>query len=773
VSWPAGSGLLGLFIEFALKSAAVLSLALFSVAFLRRRSASLRHFILAFSLVGLLLIPALSSLFPGWETPLLPSRPAGISLIPAQREERLLLEESSFGPVNVLSQISPAGSASTFAGNDTAPRSGAVKSFPTGRLPGLLLLAAWTVGLFLILLRMGFGLREASRLTREGHSLDDSAWRLLLERFLSLIRLGRKVVLKSHPRVAVPLTWGWRKPVILMPEEARSWEERRRSTALLHELSHAKRADFLVMMLVRLSLALFWFNPLSWIVLGKMKKEQEKACDEWVLRSGVKPSAYAAHLLSFQKRRGSPLGPSVALLGLFEKSTINDRLFAILRQKLTFKEVTMKAKMMMSLAVVLAVVLVGTARPSSARTEAGDDTVLLAEAMPGSGPAPAAAAQKKQEVKEDEKSSKKTAKKTVVVTTGGDQSDTVELVVTEGETEKKMTLNSPVIIKKTDEPERSLIILSEGKEVLTVKGDVRLEVKAPSTTVEGKTIVFEGGEPLFLVAKKDKGKKKREIRLVTEPHVKIIREGDAETGFDIIVLDKAGKAKSLALSKALRLSHSLKLEFKESQIREMLEQIRESLEAIDLKDMGLREVLEKHRSALSAVEEAELQKKLKDVFENLESDLAVRIDLQEKTLEKLEESLKKLSEKLKVDERQPQVYAIVKKKDEGSTGEDLKEIREVTVTTISDESGTGMTAAVIKVGLKDAERKAFDQAVEKMRGRLPEGFALESKFDDKTGTAVAKIKWPKAEKKKIENLLQEFLTMLGEDGPSVAIIKIS
>ncbi|MBN2198964.1 MAG: hypothetical protein JW747_03860 [Candidatus Aminicenantes bacterium] len=771
MSWTVGSGLLGLVIEFALKSAAVLSLALLAAAFLRGRSASLRHFILSFSLIGLLLIPVLSFLFPGWETPFLPSRPAGISLIPAQGEERLLLEESSFGPVNVLSQISPAGSASTLAGNDAALRPGAAESFAAGRLTGFLLLAAWTAGLLLILLRMGFGLREASRLTREGKSLDDSAWRMLLERFLSLIRLGRRVVLKSHPRVAVPLTWGWRKPVILMPEEARSWEERRRSTALLHELSHVKRADFLVMILVRLSLALFWFNPLTWIVLGKMKKEQEKACDEWVLRSGVKPSAYAAHLLSFQKRRGGLLGPSIALLGLFEKSGINDRLFAILRQKLTFKEVTMKAKMMMSLAVVLAVIFVGTARPSAARTETGGDAVLLAEAMPGSGPAPAAAAQEKQAVKEDEKPAKKKAEKTVVVTTGGDQSDAVELVVTEGETENRMTLDSPVILKKINEPERSLVVLSEGKEVLTVKGDVRLEVKAPSTTVEGKTIVLEGGRPLFLVTEKDKGKKKREIRVVTEPHVKIIREGD--TDVDIFVLDKAGKAKSLALSKALRLPHSFNLEFNESQVREMLEQVRESLEAIDWKDMGLREVLEKYRSALAAVEEPQLQKKLQDVFENLESDLAVKIDIQEKTLAKLEESLKKLSEKLKAEERLPQAYAIAKKNSEGSTDEGLKEIREITVTTITDESGTGMTASVVKVGLKDAERKAFDQAVENMRGRLPEGFTLESKFDDKTGTAVAKIKGPTTEKKKIENLLQEFLKILGEEEPPIAVLKKS
>ncbi|MCK7483413.1 MAG: M56 family metallopeptidase [Candidatus Moduliflexus flocculans] len=83
----------------------------------------------------------------------------------------------------------------------------------------------------------------------------------------------------------MPLTWGWRKPVVLFPAGADAWTEDERSSALFHELSHIKRADFLVMLLVRTSLALYWWNPLCWVAYRELLKEQEIACDELVLRA--------------------------------------------------------------------------------------------------------------------------------------------------------------------------------------------------------------------------------------------------------------------------------------------------------------------------------------------------------------------------------------------------------------------------------------------------------------------------------------------------------
>ena len=117
------------------------------------------------------------------------------------------------------------------------------------RLPRRAIIFLWVGGLAVLLLRLAVGLAGAVRLTREGTGLGDPGWRILLDRFLSIVSLRRTIRLRSHPEVVVPLTWGWRKPVILLPAGAGAWAETERSSALFHELSHVKRADFLFLFL--------------------------------------------------------------------------------------------------------------------------------------------------------------------------------------------------------------------------------------------------------------------------------------------------------------------------------------------------------------------------------------------------------------------------------------------------------------------------------------------------------------------------------------------
>ena len=89
----------------------------------------------------------------------------------------------------------------------------------------------------------------------------------------------------------------------------------------------------MIKILARLSCALYWFNPLSWFAYRWMKKEQEKACDELVLKAGVKPSTYAVNLLTIKKAGHLHWNPPSAVLGAVGKSQLNERLTAILKQQ--------------------------------------------------------------------------------------------------------------------------------------------------------------------------------------------------------------------------------------------------------------------------------------------------------------------------------------------------------------------------------------------------------------------------------------------------------
>jgi len=381
VSSIAGILGLGLLLEVLIKSAAVLALGLALAGLLRRRSAALRHFVLSVFIIGLLLLPALSTFPAGWETRLLPAWLAadGRGVAAAPIDEGGMAASRASGRMSSFESIKDARSPG-LAGAALSNPARDAESGPTarGRRSSVLAAAAraaafglvglWLAGLAVLTARLGLGLAGASRLSRQAAPLDGPGWRDILRRFLSVVSVRRRVRLKSHGGVAIPMTWGLVRPVILMPRESEGWSEDERSSALFHEMAHVKRLDFLVTVLVRLSLAVYWLNPLARLAFRRLKSEQEKACDELVLRAGVRPSTYAANLLSLNRSAALRWSPPVALLGMIGLaggSPLGERLTTILKTNMTLKEVHMKTKLALSALVICAVAVIGMARPTA------------------------------------------------------------------------------------------------------------------------------------------------------------------------------------------------------------------------------------------------------------------------------------------------------------------------------------------------------------------------------------------------------------------------
>jgi BlaR1 peptidase M56/HEAT repeats len=143
-------------------------------------------------------------------------------------------------------------------------------------------------------------------------------------------RLGfrDKPELRQTRDVGSPRVAGFLRPVILLPKSADEWSSADREAALVHELSHIKRADRRTQALAQLVCSLYWFNPLSWIAARGLARERERACDDEVLKAGVRPSAYASLLLDLAK--GHHTWTPAAALGMARPSTIEGRLLAIL-----------------------------------------------------------------------------------------------------------------------------------------------------------------------------------------------------------------------------------------------------------------------------------------------------------------------------------------------------------------------------------------------------------------------------------------------------------
>jgi beta-lactamase regulating signal transducer with metallopeptidase domain len=84
----------------------------------------------------------------------------------------------------------------------------------------------------------------------------------------------------ESPRIAVPLTIGWFRPVILLPSSWRTWDRSKLDAVLLHESSHVRRRDSLIALLAGVNRCLFWFHPLAWWMERKLAFLAEQACDE-------------------------------------------------------------------------------------------------------------------------------------------------------------------------------------------------------------------------------------------------------------------------------------------------------------------------------------------------------------------------------------------------------------------------------------------------------------------------------------------------------------
>ena len=738
--WLGSAGMYCLLAEYFLKSTAVLSLALLAARLSRRRPASFRHFTLAFALIGLLLLPLLSLAPVGWRTSFLPARPAGSSPQDQAQNARNPRREAveprvgthpraadipaghAAGKPSQAAKIPPLESSPASLRQEPSSRlSQAGQTSPRQTLFDFAIAALWSVGMAIFFMRLAAGLAGARRLTKGAAKLLDPIWRVLLERFLSFVSLRRKISLKGHPDVTVPLTWGWRKPVILMPAASAGWSDEERSSALFHELSHVKRADFLTTLLVRMSLAVFWFNPLCWIACRELRKEREIACDELALRAGIKPSVYAASLLALRRSAGFRWTPSAALLGLFGGPSFPQRLAAILKQKLTFKEVKMKTKIMLAAAVASAVVIIGTARPAvgiekeTVAAALAETTIpapeSLAAALPGAGIQESQAEQAKSQEKEKDKvkqeeKEKTAADKTIIITSKKGDEGQVEITVTEGDTVKTITLDKPLTI--TSRPDGSFLVLgSDGKELkISADKPLHLEIKA------GGLEVIQEGKVLSL----GKGGAYR-----------IIREGVKAGSRITWVEEEPGKPRGIWVVREPSAKPRVAI------------QVREGVKPRVFTIATDKELLDKIH---------EIQEQVKAV-----KDKTLDIDALEKSLEKLATELeaggRKFHRIVVEPDKEPGKLMVGKKILEDKAAKDagiafLAEDEPVRARTMTAFVAEG--DATIQVSLKgETSREAYDRAVARIKKDLPEGCRLDPEYDEESGMMTFKITLPEGE----------------------------
>jgi hypothetical protein len=140
----------------------------------------------------------------------------------------------------------------------------------------LILAGAYLLGLCCLLSRLALGTVHTGRLLRAAIEKD-----------------GRL----TSASCATPITVGWLRPAVILPESSRAWTRARIEAAMTHEAEHARRRDPLVQWLALLNRAVFWFHPLAWWLERHLAALAEEACDDAVLARGHNPRQYSEFLL--------------------------------------------------------------------------------------------------------------------------------------------------------------------------------------------------------------------------------------------------------------------------------------------------------------------------------------------------------------------------------------------------------------------------------------------------------------------------------------------
>ena len=320
-------------LEIAVKSLIITSFAFLLLFFLRNQAASLRHQICAISLLSLPLLLISPWLIPVIPIPILPAQSTP-KTAPSFATDQPLFHESPamqepIRPVQQNIHIQPLVQTQNI---QEEPQQEIQKSIMHTHLWPLLL---WLFGTSFLLLRFLLDIRRRNHLTRQSIPICNTTWTNHITHASDHLKLSRPIKILQSPDIQIPLTYGWQKPVILLPHEADNWSSEQQRVVILHELAHIKRKDQFIQSLCHISNALFWFNPLVWIIKCRLQTEQERACDDYVINSGITASDYATQLLNIARTLNPT--PQMATVPFARKADLPDRIRLILNNHINRK----------------------------------------------------------------------------------------------------------------------------------------------------------------------------------------------------------------------------------------------------------------------------------------------------------------------------------------------------------------------------------------------------------------------------------------------------
>jgi beta-lactamase regulating signal transducer with metallopeptidase domain len=164
------------------------------------------------------------------------------------------------------------------------------------------IVASWLFVSCTLSIRLASAWRQITRLRRRAERADE-ATQLACQELSLTLGVSPPDVLRS-PYLPSPCLTGLRRPAVLLPEEDHGISIRE---VITHELAHLRRHDCHWNLLRQIATAVFFFQPLLWLLSRRLEATAEEVCDDYVVDLGGDRHEYAHRLVNIAELSSAPI----------------------------------------------------------------------------------------------------------------------------------------------------------------------------------------------------------------------------------------------------------------------------------------------------------------------------------------------------------------------------------------------------------------------------------------------------------------------------------
>ncbi|MFO0979341.1 MAG: DUF1559 domain-containing protein [Planctomycetaceae bacterium] len=134
-------------------------------------------------------------------------------------------------------------------------------------------------GIVLGMLRLAGGLWGVRCLIQASRLQRDAGLSETMDLLAAEMRCPAHIEIRESNQIATAATVGWRRPVILLSAQWRTWTQEQLRSVLAHEIAHVTRGDFVTSLIAQMGLILHFYHPLVHWLVQQLRLEQELAAD--------------------------------------------------------------------------------------------------------------------------------------------------------------------------------------------------------------------------------------------------------------------------------------------------------------------------------------------------------------------------------------------------------------------------------------------------------------------------------------------------------------